>query len=573
MKSIRVFIASAEADRLLLKEFRKHLSLLEQSYPISFWDESDMLPGSQISKTIIKSIENSNAFLLFMSVDFLHSRFFQNTELRVIFIEAINRSEKVFSILARHCPYQYSAVSKFQILPEDKVPLTDNSVVSKDKAFNSVLQELELHLVSETVYEEPKVEIQKPEPAEPEPVRNVFLSIFDIAEELMVKGECKKAILQYQKAILLHDGSVHPSLEYILEQVELCKTKMKYAELKTKGIEAMKKNKNREALSCFLQAKEINNTPSVQRLIAEVNQKRSIGINQRIKVFFSEKKLKQKIGKLLLLVFVLSVIVLIINSSYVTNYYNLKKNDINIENHQTERIVKQQPESLVTNVLKKSEFYRSQGELIDYETYKGHIQYLSAFLKKNNENLTSKEKNKILNAVNSLNNIYILDLNSYIEHLNKRNKYQKVLDTICHLSFPIISKDDAHKLRQQKEKAINVFIEHLSASVQVYLNSQKYIKNKHDYYTAKIAYAMRTKCIPGQAKQNLNVYKTEMLDLLIDTKILAANKLTKYNQPQKALNVLDEVLTGYKLNKSQKYKIKKKRKDIESYNSIMKRFD
>ena len=139
-KRVEIFCYYAREDRSLLVDLKKHLKLWERQGLITIWTDTDVTPGTDWKKEIVRHLNAAHIILLLVSPDFLASEYCDSTEMRSA-MERYDRGEvRLIPIIARHCMWKETPFGKIQALPANAEPIVSPKWQSQDEAFTSVVR-------------------------------------------------------------------------------------------------------------------------------------------------------------------------------------------------------------------------------------------------------------------------------------------------------------------------------------------------------------------------------------------------------------------------------------------------
>ena len=135
--SIEVFYSYAHEDEELVKELRKHLSILKRQGVIRDWYDREITAGTDWKGQLDQHLNSSGVILLVISADFLASDYCYDVEMTRA-LERHNQDEaRVIPVLLRKVDgWQGAPFGKIQSLPTDGKPVT--SWNDRDEAFADV---------------------------------------------------------------------------------------------------------------------------------------------------------------------------------------------------------------------------------------------------------------------------------------------------------------------------------------------------------------------------------------------------------------------------------------------------
>src|SRR5271157_4076499 len=117
--SIEVFYSYAHEDEELVKELRKHLSILKRQGVIREWYDREITAGTDWKGQLDQHINSSGLILLLVSADFMASDYCYDIEMR----RALERHEegtaRVIPVIVRDVDWSVAPFSKLQALPRN----------------------------------------------------------------------------------------------------------------------------------------------------------------------------------------------------------------------------------------------------------------------------------------------------------------------------------------------------------------------------------------------------------------------------------------------------------------------
>lgn len=129
---IEMFFSYAHRDEVLMDQIRTQLVVRERLGQIAKWHDRMIPPGDEWKTSIDQRIRDASIFLLFMSPDFLASRYCYEIEGDIALRRHREGSAKVIPIVLRACDWTETPFGDLQGLPEDGKPF--NQWPDKDQA-------------------------------------------------------------------------------------------------------------------------------------------------------------------------------------------------------------------------------------------------------------------------------------------------------------------------------------------------------------------------------------------------------------------------------------------------------
>ena len=135
--SIEVFYSYAHEDEELVKELRKHLSILKRQGVIREWYDREITAGTDWKGQLDQHLNSSGVILLLVSADFLASDYCYDVEMTRTLERHDQGEARVIPVLLRMVDgWQGAPFGKLQSLPTDGKPVT--SWKNRDEAFADV---------------------------------------------------------------------------------------------------------------------------------------------------------------------------------------------------------------------------------------------------------------------------------------------------------------------------------------------------------------------------------------------------------------------------------------------------
>lgn len=127
---------------------RQQLVVYERQGRIIKWHDRQIPPGTEWESAIDYRINHSHIILLFVSPDFIESRYCWDVEVRIALERHEAKTARVIPIIVRPCALEATPFAKLQALPENAKPLTqfaDRDQVTLDvaRAIMKVADEIE----------------------------------------------------------------------------------------------------------------------------------------------------------------------------------------------------------------------------------------------------------------------------------------------------------------------------------------------------------------------------------------------------------------------------------------------
>jgi hypothetical protein len=131
---IKIFISYSHNDEAFKDELVAMVAGLEYRGIICAWHDRRIEPGTDWLAAIKAAMEECGIAVLFISPDFIASRFIQEVELKQLFQRRIKEGLRVVPIIVRPCLWQDEPVIKdLQALPKDGKPVISFSKDNGDR--------------------------------------------------------------------------------------------------------------------------------------------------------------------------------------------------------------------------------------------------------------------------------------------------------------------------------------------------------------------------------------------------------------------------------------------------------
>ena len=135
--SIEVFYSYAHEDEELVKELRKHLSILKRQGVVRDWYDREITAGTDWKGQLDQHLNSAGVILLLVSADFLASKYCYDVEMRRALERHDQGKARVIPVLLRMVDgWQGAPFGKLQSLPTDGKPVTSWKI--RDEAFADV---------------------------------------------------------------------------------------------------------------------------------------------------------------------------------------------------------------------------------------------------------------------------------------------------------------------------------------------------------------------------------------------------------------------------------------------------
>jgi len=141
---VEVFCSFADEDAPLQEQLEHHLSLLRREGQITTWHKRQITAGSNWQVELDQHLQTASLILLLISPDFFASDYHYGVELQRVMERYDAHEVQVIPILLRPCNWKDAPFEKLQVVPRNKIPLTQWS--NLDAGLTEVVQEIRLAL-------------------------------------------------------------------------------------------------------------------------------------------------------------------------------------------------------------------------------------------------------------------------------------------------------------------------------------------------------------------------------------------------------------------------------------------
>lgn len=123
-RPVEVFFSYAHEDQLLMDSVRNQLVIRERLGQIVKWHDRMIPAGNEWREQIDQRINTAHVILLFMSPDFLASRYCYEIEGEIALRRHREGHARVIPIILRPCDWTITPFGEFQALPSGAKPIT-----------------------------------------------------------------------------------------------------------------------------------------------------------------------------------------------------------------------------------------------------------------------------------------------------------------------------------------------------------------------------------------------------------------------------------------------------------------
>jgi formylglycine-generating enzyme required for sulfatase activity len=332
---IRIFIAYAREDALLLEQVRKFLHPLEKD--IKMWYDGKIMPGETWAQSIKDNLHAADIILLLMSADAISSNYFWEKEKADALARHHKGECKVVPIILKPCGWDYTDLADLQALPKDGKAITTWN--NQEEALRSVFDGL-VKLVKEIQDERTNEEMRrkrlaeeqaeaerlrkaakerhereadlKRQKEEQEQIRNQrqFWEQLQTADDLYKQQKYAQAQVSYEKLLNWQNKTAlgyTDAQPHLVRRIQECKAEQQFADLRQQARQLHQKGKYALALDAVQKALQIKKDDrelqSLQRELEQRIQQSQQSSQQWI------QRVAKGAGGLLLLLFFMKIVV------------------------------------------------------------------------------------------------------------------------------------------------------------------------------------------------------------------------------------------------------------------------
>ena len=123
--TIEIFFSYAHQDEDLMDQVRRQLVVFERTQRITKWHDRRIPPGIEWKKQIDLRLNKAKIILLFVSPDFLDSKYCYEIEGQKALKRHRSGVARVIPVILRPCAWEESPFGELQALPKDARPITE----------------------------------------------------------------------------------------------------------------------------------------------------------------------------------------------------------------------------------------------------------------------------------------------------------------------------------------------------------------------------------------------------------------------------------------------------------------
>jgi len=136
----KVFVSYSSSDKQYLEEIKKHFKPFENQ--ISFWDNSQILPGQNWKNEIQSAIEKTKVIILLLSADFLASDFILSNELPSLLKAAENDGAVILSVILRPCLFEVvDELNQYQRMNPADIPVLKMEETQREELYVNLVRQ------------------------------------------------------------------------------------------------------------------------------------------------------------------------------------------------------------------------------------------------------------------------------------------------------------------------------------------------------------------------------------------------------------------------------------------------
>jgi hypothetical protein len=137
-RPVEIFFSYSHKDEALMDDVRRQLVIFDRQGIIRKWHDRKIVAGAEFNGVIDERLNRSDIILLFVSADFIESRYCYDNEV----VAAMRRHEegtaRVIPVILRHCLWQTAPFGKLLALPIDGRPVS--AWLDRDEACMNVAE-------------------------------------------------------------------------------------------------------------------------------------------------------------------------------------------------------------------------------------------------------------------------------------------------------------------------------------------------------------------------------------------------------------------------------------------------
>jgi len=144
-KPINIFVIYAREDKEIKQGILSYLSPFVKPYNLVIWHDAHIEPGQEWKHSIDSRLNETDLFLLLVSIDFMNSHFIHQVEFKYAVERHRENKSIIIPVITRECPWNFVDfefddykfnLSELQVLPDDGKPIVDWK--TPDQAYNNI---------------------------------------------------------------------------------------------------------------------------------------------------------------------------------------------------------------------------------------------------------------------------------------------------------------------------------------------------------------------------------------------------------------------------------------------------
>ena len=143
-REINMFVIYAREDKDVKLGLLRHLKPYRDAYKLSIWHDDHIEPGQQWKPHIDSRLNQTDIFLLLVSVDFINSEFIKQVEFKAAIDRHKENKSVVIPVIIDYCQWDLDIdleeytfnLKNLQVLPDEGKPIGDWK--TPEQAFNNI---------------------------------------------------------------------------------------------------------------------------------------------------------------------------------------------------------------------------------------------------------------------------------------------------------------------------------------------------------------------------------------------------------------------------------------------------
>ncbi len=134
------FISYSHKDRKYLEELHIHLAQYVRMGVVDFWDDTNIVAGSEWHEEIKKALHHAKVAVLLISADFLASDFIATNELPPLLAAAKQEGTIILPVILRPCVFKDTELAQFQTINAPSTPLSKMTRGKREEVWTKVAE-------------------------------------------------------------------------------------------------------------------------------------------------------------------------------------------------------------------------------------------------------------------------------------------------------------------------------------------------------------------------------------------------------------------------------------------------